>query len=110
MYGTMQSHLQQKLAEIEKAGLYKRERIIAGPQQPLVSVAEGTTVLNLCANNYLGLANHPDVVEAAHQALRQWGYGLASVRFISGTGRKRGDLVAAASLGQQQPEASSPPD
>ena len=85
MYGTMQSHLQQKLAEIEKAGLYKRERIIAGPQQPLVSVAEGAPVLNLCANNYLGLANHPDVVEAAQQALRQWGYGLASVRFICGT-------------------------
>src|SRR5882757_5784688 len=85
MYGTMRSHLQQKLAEIEKAGLYKRERIIAGPQQPLVSVAEGAPVLNLCANNYLGLANHPDVVEAAHQALREWGYGLASVRFICGT-------------------------
>ena len=85
MYGTMQSHLQQKLAEIEKAGLYKRERVIAGPQQPLVSVAEGAPVLNLCANNYLGLANHPDVVEAAQQALREWGYGLASVRFICGT-------------------------
>ena len=89
MYGTMQNHLQQKLAEIEKAGLYKRERVIAGPQQPLVSVADGASsanpVLNLCANNYLGLANHPDVVEAAQQALRAWGYGLASVRFICGT-------------------------
>ena len=83
------SYLQEKLAEIEKAGLYKRERVIAGPQQPLVSVADGTPsskpVLNLCANNYLGLANHPDVVEAAQQALREWGYGLASVRFICGT-------------------------
>jgi glycine C-acetyltransferase len=85
MYGAMQQHLQQKLSEIEKAGLYKRERIIAGPQQPEVSVAGGAPVLNLCANNYLGLANHPDVVEAAQQALREWGYGLASVRFICGT-------------------------
>src|ERR1700723_4700289 len=84
MYGTMQDHLQQKLAEIEKAGLYKRERIIAGPQQPEVAVAGGV-VLNLCANNYLGLANHPAVVEAAQQALKDWGYGLASVRFICGT-------------------------
>src|SRR3984885_5890488 len=84
MYGTMQQHLQEKLAEIQKAGLYKRERVIAGPQQPEVSVADGV-VLNLCANNYLGLANHPAVVEAAKQALRDWGYGLASVRFICGT-------------------------
>jgi glycine C-acetyltransferase len=89
MYGTMQQHLQERLAEIEKAGLYKRERVISGPQQPVVSVADGsslpTPVLNLCANNYLGLANHPDVVEAAQRALLDWGYGLASVRFICGT-------------------------
>ena len=89
MYGTMQQYLQEKLAGIQNAGLYKRERVIAGPQQPLVSVADGAAspspVLNLCANNYLGLANHPDVVEAAQQALREWGYGLASVRFICGT-------------------------
>ncbi|HEX6493895.1 MAG TPA: glycine C-acetyltransferase [Acidobacteriaceae bacterium] len=84
MYGTMQEHLQERLAEIQKAGLYKRERVIAGPQQPEVSVADGV-VLNLCANNYLGLANHPAVVEAAQQALGEWGYGLASVRFICGT-------------------------
>ena len=84
MYGTMQEHLQGRLAEIQKAGLYKRERVIAGPQQPEVSVAD-RVVLNLCANNYLGLANHPAVVEAAQQALREWGYGLASVRFICGT-------------------------
>ena len=85
MYGAMQQHLQQRLNEIEKAGLYKRERVIAGPQQPKVSVAGGASVLNLCANNYLGLANHPAVVGAAQQALRDWGYGLASVRFICGT-------------------------
>jgi glycine C-acetyltransferase len=85
MYGTMQRHLQEKLSEIEKAGLYKRERVITGPQQPEVSVKNGASVLNLCANNYLGLANHPAVVEAAQHALREWGYGLASVRFICGT-------------------------
>jgi glycine C-acetyltransferase len=85
MYGAMQHHLQQKLSEIEKAGLYKRERVLTGPQQPEVSVSGGASVLNLCANNYLGLANHPAVVEAAQQSLRDWGYGLASVRFICGT-------------------------
>ena len=84
MYGAMQQHLQQKLSEIEKAGLYKRERVITGPQQPEISVKDGE-VLNLCANNYLGLANHPAIVEAAQQALQRWGYGLASVRFICGT-------------------------
>jgi glycine C-acetyltransferase len=84
MYGKVQQLLKGKLEEIEKAGLYKRERVIAGPQQPEVAVASGT-VLNLCANNYLGLANHPAVVEAAQQSLRDWGYGLASVRFICGT-------------------------
>jgi glycine C-acetyltransferase len=85
MYGAMQRHLQEKLSGIEKAGLYKRERVLTGPQQAEVSVSGGTSVLNLCANNYLGLANHPAVVEAAQQALRDWGYGLASVRFICGT-------------------------
>ena len=85
MYGTMQRHLEEKLSGIEQAGLYKRERVITGPQQAEVSVSGGESVLNLCANNYLGLANHPAVVEAAQQALRDWGYGLASVRFICGT-------------------------
>jgi glycine C-acetyltransferase len=85
MYGAFQSHLQAKLKEIEDAGLYKRERIIAGPQQSEVAVAGGNAVLNLCANNYLGLANHPDIVAAAQDALTNWGYGLASVRFICGT-------------------------
>jgi len=85
MYGKFQQHLQHKIAEIQSAGLYKNERVIAGPQQARVSVANGTPVLNLCANNYLGLANHPAVVEAAKQGLQGWGYGLASVRFICGT-------------------------
>lgn len=85
MYSNVQPNLQGKLAEIENAGLYKRERVITGPQKANVSVADGAPVLNLCANNYLGLANHPAIVEAAQQALREWGYGLASVRFICGT-------------------------
>ena len=85
MYGKFQQHLQHKIAEIQSAGLYKNERVIAGPQQARVSIANGTSVLNLCANNYLGLSNHPAVVQAAQQGLQDWGYGLASVRFICGT-------------------------
>jgi glycine C-acetyltransferase len=85
MYGKIQRHLQEKISEIQHAGLLKRERVIEGPQQADISVDKGTSVLNLCANNYLGLANHPAVVQAAQQALKDWGYGLASVRFICGT-------------------------
>ena len=85
MYGKMQGYIQGKLAEIKQAGLYKSERVITGPQQAHVGVKGGAPVLNLCANNYLGLANHPDVVRAAQQAMEEWGYGMASVRFICGT-------------------------
>jgi glycine C-acetyltransferase len=85
MYGTSKAYFIDKIAEIEKAGLFKRERVIDSPQQAQLTVAAGTEVLNLCANNYLGLANHPAVVEAAQSALARWGYGLASVRFICGT-------------------------
>ena len=85
MYGNFESHLRTRIEEIEKAGLYKRERVIAGPQQPMVTVASGAPVLNLCANNYLGLANHPDILDAARTSLDDWGYGMASVRFICGT-------------------------
>jgi glycine C-acetyltransferase len=84
MYGTFQSFIQEKLGTIEHAGLFKRERVIEGPQQAEVK-AGGAEVLNMCANNYLGLANHPAILEAARKALDQWGYGLASVRFICGT-------------------------
>ncbi len=84
MYGSFQQHIEQKLAEIDSAGLTKHERRIDGPQQPQVAVPSGT-VLNLCANNYLGLANHPEILAAAHQALDRWGFGMASVRFICGT-------------------------
>jgi glycine C-acetyltransferase len=85
MYGNVQSFLEGKISEIRSAGLYKNERVLGGPQQAMVSVAGGAHVLNLCANNYLGLANHSAIVEAAQQALKDWGYGLASVRFICGT-------------------------
>lgn len=85
MYGSMQQHLQQRLAEIRSAGLYKSERVLSGAQQARVAVERGDKVLNLCANNYLGLANHPEIVAAAQAALAEWGYGMASVRFICGT-------------------------
>jgi glycine C-acetyltransferase len=85
MYGETRNYFQNRIAEIQKSGLYKGERVITGPQQAEIKVANGDPVLNFCANNYLGLANHPAVVEAAQQALRDWGYGLASVRFICGT-------------------------
>jgi glycine C-acetyltransferase len=78
-------HLQKLLSEIASAGLTKRERVIATPQGARIAVAGGASVLNFCANNYLGLADHPAIVAAAHSALDRWGYGLASVRFICGT-------------------------
>jgi glycine C-acetyltransferase len=77
--------LRQEIAEIEQAGLYKHERLIATPQDARIGLRDARPVLNLCANNYLGLADHPDVLAAAHAALDRWGYGLASVRFICGT-------------------------
>jgi len=84
MYGKVREHFAGKLAGIESAGLAKSERVIDTPQRARVEVAGGQ-VLNMCANNYLGLASHPDVVKAAHQGLDRWGYGLSSVRFICGT-------------------------
>jgi glycine C-acetyltransferase len=85
MYGTTQAILSARLAEIENAGLFKRERLITSPQQPEISISTGESVLNLCANNYLGLSDHLEVIEAAQRALVDWGYGLSSVRFICGT-------------------------
>ncbi|TNM37307.1 glycine C-acetyltransferase [Nocardioides albidus] len=84
MYGDFRDHLAAELDGIEKAGLTKRERGIRGPQSAEI-VADGAEVLNFCANNYLGLADDPRLLEAAHEALDTWGYGLASVRFICGT-------------------------
>ncbi|MFI9384114.1 glycine C-acetyltransferase [Kutzneria sp. NPDC052558] len=84
MYGAMRDDLRAGLAEIREAGLYKAERVLGGPQAAQVSVT-GESVLNFCANNYLGLADHPVLVNAAHEALDRWGFGMASVRFICGT-------------------------
>ncbi len=85
MFSPFQPHVQQQLADIRAAGTYKRERVITTPQGTTIRVSDGQPVLNLCANNYLGLAQHPAVKQAAHDALEQWGYGCASVRFICGT-------------------------
>lgn len=84
MYGTFRATVATQLSEIDAAGLTKRERSIHGPQSAQI-VADGAEVLNFCANNYLGLADHPALRDAAKQALDDWGYGLASVRFICGT-------------------------
>ena len=78
-------HIQSKLDGIRAAGLFKSERIIATPQGAMVKLADGRELINLCANNYLGLSSHPAVIEAAHEALRTHGYGMSSVRFICGT-------------------------
>src|SRR5664279_5667229 len=77
--------LEDSLSELQRQGLYKRERVLASPQRALIRLADGREVVNLCANNYLGLADHPEVCEAAIEALRTLGYGMASVRFICGT-------------------------
>ncbi|HEU4516954.1 MAG TPA: glycine C-acetyltransferase [Steroidobacteraceae bacterium] len=77
--------LEAQTKELAGAGLFKRERVIASPQDPVIRLEDGREVLNLCANNYLGLAHHPDIVAAAHAALDRYGYGMASVRFICGT-------------------------
>ncbi len=84
MYGKMKEHLCQTLAEIKEAGLYKNERLIESPQQAAIQVG-GKEVLNFCANNYLGLSNHPRLIEAAKKALDSRGFGMSSVRFICGT-------------------------
>ncbi len=78
-------HLQQQINELHETGLYKDERVIDSQQQADIHVTSGESVLNFCANNYLGLANHPDLISAGQQGLDKWGYGLASVRFICGT-------------------------
>jgi glycine C-acetyltransferase len=85
MYATLQPVLQKELKEIEEAGLYKKERIITTPQGADIRLADGSQVINFCANNYLGLSSHPKVVEAAKHAIDTHGYGMSSVRFICGT-------------------------
>jgi glycine C-acetyltransferase len=89
---TLQTDLRERMRELRDQGLYKREHVIDTPQADMVEVEDAGRVLNLCANNYLGLASHPDIVAAAHDALERWGFGMASVRFICGTQRIHRDL------------------
>jgi glycine C-acetyltransferase len=91
---TTLEQLSDELAEIRSAGLYKSERLIATPQGARIGLRGSEPVVNLCANNYLGLADHPDVIAAAHEALDRWGFGMASVRFICGTQLIHGELEA----------------
>jgi glycine C-acetyltransferase len=85
MYGKMQEFLQNELAAIREAGLYKEERVIVSPQQAEIKLNSGKEVINFCANNYLGLSNHPKLIQAAKDALDTHGFGMSSVRFICGT-------------------------
>jgi glycine C-acetyltransferase len=95
MYRDMKTHLSQQLAEIRQGGLEKPERVITSPQSNHITTSSGQSVLNMCANNYLGLANHPAVIAAARESYEKWGFGLASVRFICGTQQIHKDLEAA---------------
>lgn len=85
MIGKMKNDFQKMFTDLKKNGLYKDERVITSPQGSRISVSTGEKVLNFCSNNYLGLANHPKVIEAAKEVMDKWGYGLSSVRFICGT-------------------------
>jgi len=97
MLADFPAHLSKQTQAIRDAGLFKGERILSGPQAAHVRVAGQRSVLNMCANNYLGLSNHPQLIEAAQQGLRDWGFGLSSVRFICGTQQIHKDLEAAIS-------------
>ena len=96
MYGKIKEHLQQELAEIKAAGLYKSERVITSPQRAEIEVA-GRKVLNFCANNYLGLSDNQRLIKAAKEAMDTHGYGMSSVRFICGTQDLHKQLEAAIS-------------
>ncbi|MBJ2123872.1 glycine C-acetyltransferase [Flavobacterium sp. IB48] len=85
MYGKIKEHLQKELQTIEENGIFKKERIITSPQGAEITISTGETVLNFCANNYLGLSSHPEVVQAAKDAMDTHGFGMSSVRFICGT-------------------------
>ena len=102
MYGSLQEILKKELHSIREAGLYKEERVILTPQRANIRVAQGE-VLNFCANNYLGLADNPELIAAAKQALEEWGYGMSSVRFICGTTaiHKKLEETAARFLGME---------
>ena len=96
MYGKYQTFLSAELDAIREAGLYKTERIIQSPQGAAITVPQGD-VLNFCANNYLGLGGHPDLIAEAKHALDRWGYGMSSVRFICGTQEVHRELEASKS-------------
>ncbi len=85
MYGKIKEHLQQELEQIKEDGLYKKERIIVSPQDAVIKISTGEEVINFCANNYLGLSSHPDVIQAAKDTMDTHGFGMSSVRFICGT-------------------------
>ena len=85
MFGSLKAHLESELQQIRDGGMYKAERVIATPQGARITVVGGREVLNFCANNYLGLSNHPRILAAARESYDRWGYGLSSVRFICGT-------------------------
>ncbi|WP_298221457.1 glycine C-acetyltransferase [Flavobacterium sp.] len=85
MYGKIKDYLQNELKTIEENGIFKKERIITSPQGPEITISTGETVLNFCANNYLGLSSHPEVIQAAKDTLDSHGFGMSSVRFICGT-------------------------
>ena len=85
MYGKMKDYLQRELNAIQEAGIFKRERIIISPQGANVTVSSGDDVVIMCANNYLGLSSHPEVIQAAKDTLDTHGFGMSSVRFICGT-------------------------
>ena len=85
MYGKFQAHLQEAIADLKAKSLYKEEKTIATAQGARVTLDNGTKLLNMCANNYLGLANHPEIIEASRKAMEKYGYGMGSVRFICGT-------------------------
>ena len=96
MYGKMKEHLSQSLDALREAGLYKEERIIESPQDAAITV-KGKEVLNFCANNYLGLSNHPRLIEASKKMMDRRGFGMSSVRFICGTQDIHKELEAAIS-------------
>jgi len=85
MYGKIKEHLEKEIKEIKDDGLYKRERIITGPQDAVIKISTGQEVINFCANNYLGLSSHPEVIQAAKDTMDTHGFGMSSVRFICGT-------------------------
>ncbi|MEB2297872.1 MAG: aminotransferase class I/II-fold pyridoxal phosphate-dependent enzyme, partial [Ignavibacteria bacterium] len=85
MFTNIKTHYSNIIEQIKQDGLFKNERVITSPQSANIEVTGGQKVLNLCANNYLGLANNPDIIKAAKESYDKWGYGLSSVRFICGT-------------------------